>query len=253
MNQLQRIAVITGATSGIGLATAQAFAAQGINLILCGRRADRLQSIETELSALVKVHTLCFDVRDRAAVAQAFESLPEVWQNIDILINNAGNAHGLSPIQDGDLDDWDAMLDINVRGLLYVSKAIIPTMVSHQSGHIVNIGSIAGRAAYPNGNVYCASKSAVASLTEGMRQDLNPYGIKVTAIDPGMVETEFSLVRFKGDEARADAVYKGLTPLSAADVADAILYAVTRPAHVVVADMLLLPTAQASATIVKRQ
>lgn len=253
MNQSQRIAVITGATSGIGLATAQAFAAQGINLILCGRRANRLQSIKQELSQQVQVQTLCFDVRDRAEVTKAFESLPEAWQNIDILINNAGNAHGLSPIQDGDLDDWDAMLDINVRGLLYVSKSIIPTMVNRQSGHIVNIGSIAGRAAYPNGNVYCASKSAVASLTEGMRQDLNPYGIKVTAIDPGMVETEFSLVRFKGDEARADAVYKGLTPLSAADVADAILYAVTRPAHVVVADMLLLPTAQASATIVKRQ
>lgn len=253
MNSTQRIAVITGATSGIGLATAQTFAANGINLILCGRRADRLQSIEKELSALVKVHTLCFDVRNRAAVTQAFESLPEAWQIPDILVNNAGNAHGLSAIQDGDLDDWDAMLDINVRGLLYVSKSIIPKMVSRQSGHIINIGSIAGRAAYPNGNVYCASKSAVASLTDGMRQDLNPYGIKVTAIDPGMVETEFSLVRFKGDEARANSVYQGLTPLSADDVADAILYAVTRPAHVVVADMMLLPTAQASATIVKRQ
>lgn len=250
--QEPRIALITGATSGIGLATARLFAQNNINLILCGRRADRLATIQQELGELVKVQTLCFDVRDRQAVEHELNSLDTSWKAIDILVNNAGNAHGLEPIQNGNPDDWDAMIDINVKGLLYVSKVIMPLMITHKRGHIVNIGSFAAKETYPNGNVYCASKSAVDVITEGMRQDLNPHGIRVTAIHPGMVETEFSVVRFKGDEARAKSVYQGVTPLSGDDVADAILYAVTRPAHVVVADMLLLAVSQGSTTLVNR-
>jgi NADP-dependent 3-hydroxy acid dehydrogenase YdfG len=175
------------------------------------------------------------------------------WKNIDVLVNNAGNAHGLAPIQTGEVEDWDAMIDINVKGLLYVSKQVIPGMIERRAGHIINIGSIAGKEVYPNGNVYCASKFAVDALTKGMRMDLNPFGIKVTGIHPGMVETEFSLVRFKGDAERAKAVYRGLTPLYAEDIADVILFAVTRLSHVVIADMVVLPTAQASATVLKRE
>jgi 3-hydroxy acid dehydrogenase / malonic semialdehyde reductase len=250
---MDKIALITGATSGIGWATARQLADLGFSLILCGRRRDRLETLADELSSQVKVHTLHFDVRHKEAVFEAIRSLPSEWQSIDVLINNAGNAHGLSPIQDGDVDDWDAMMDGNVKGLLYVSKAVMPVMIKRKSGHIVNIGSVAGKEVYPNGNVYCASKFAVDALTQGMRLDLNPFGIKVTGIHPGLVDTEFSLVRFKGDEQRASTPYQGLEPLHAQDIADVIGYVVTRPAHVVLADITVLPTAQASATVVRRE
>ncbi len=249
----KRIALITGATSGIGEATARILAVNNFKLILAGRRNDRLKKLSDELSRSTEVISLRFDVGDRGQTAQAIDSLPGEWKNIDVLVNNAGNAHGLAPIQTGEADDWDAMIDINVKGLLYVSKQVIPGMIERKAGHIINIGSIAGKEVYPNGNVYCASKFAVDALTKGMRMDLNPYGIKVTGIHPGMVETEFSLVRFKGDIERAKSVYQGLTPLYAADIADVILFAVTRPSHVVIADMVVLPTAQASATVLKRE
>jgi len=249
---MKKTALITGATSGIGRATAYEFAKHGIQLILCGRRQERLDSINKELSNKTKVHTLQFDVRDKQATFDAIESLPEAYKQVDILINNAGNAHGLDPIQTGNLEDWDAMLDINVKGLLYVSKAIIPQMTARNSGHIINIGSSAGKEVYPKGNVYCASKHAVLAITEGMRIDLNPHGIKVSAINPGLVETEFSQVRFKGDKA-ADNVYKGYKALQPEDIADIIYFAVTRPAHVNIADLLVFCTAQASSTIVKKE
>ncbi|MBL7862131.1 MAG: SDR family NAD(P)-dependent oxidoreductase [Cyclobacteriaceae bacterium] len=248
----KRIALITGATSGIGEATARLLAANQFNLILCGRRQDRLATLATDLSKQADVTTLSFDVRNEPEVSQSIASLPAKWKNIDALINNAGNAHGLDPIQTGSIEDWDAMMDINVKGLLYVTKAVLPSMVSRNQGHIINIGSIAGKEIYGNGNVYCASKFAVDALTKGMRIDLNPHNIKVTGIHPGLVETEFSIVRFKGDADRAANVYKGLEPLRGEDIADLILFTLTRPAHVVVADLVVLPTAQASATVVRR-
>ncbi|WP_439152450.1 SDR family NAD(P)-dependent oxidoreductase [Winogradskyella sp.] len=248
---MKKTALITGATSGIGRATAHKFAEHGINLVLCGRRQRRLDSIEKALSKETNVHTLNFDVRDREKTLNAIESLPKEFQNIDILINNAGNAHGLDPIQSGSLDDWDAMMDINVKGLLYVSKAIIPNMTEREAGHIINIGSSAGKEVYPKGNVYCASKYAVLAITEGMRIDLNPFGIKVSAINPGLVETEFSQVRFKGDSA-ADNVYKGYKALQAKDIAEIIYFTVTRPAHVNLADVLVFPTAQANSITLKK-
>ncbi|WP_142784734.1 SDR family NAD(P)-dependent oxidoreductase [Changchengzhania lutea] len=249
---MTKTALITGATSGIGHATAYEFAKHGIKLVLCGRRSSRLDTIQKALEKHTDVHTLNFDVRDKRGTFEAIDSLPEQFKKIDILINNAGNAHGLDPIQTGRIDDWDAMMDINVKGLLYVSKAIIPQMTARQSGHIINIGSSAGKEVYPKGNVYCASKHAVLAITEGMRIDLNPFGIKVSAINPGLVETEFSKVRFKGD-AKADAVYKGFKALQAEDIADVIYFTVTRPAHVNIADVLVFPTAQASSTIVKKE
>lgn len=249
---MTKTALITGATSGIGWATAVEFAKKGIQLILCGRRQDRLDELKTELSPLVPVTTLNFDVRDKDEVFKAIDSLPNSFKTIDILINNAGNAHGLDPIDEGSLDDWDAMMDINVKGLLYISKAIIPSMRNRQSGHIINIGSSAGKEVYPKGNVYCGSKHAVLAITEGMRIDLNPYGIKVGAINPGLVETEFSKVRFKGGS-QADNVYKGYKALQAEDIAEAIYFAVSRPPHVNIADMLIFPTAQASSTILKKE
>jgi NADP-dependent 3-hydroxy acid dehydrogenase YdfG len=248
---MKKTALITGATSGIGRATAHEFAKHGINLVLCGRRQQRLNSIEKALSKQTDVHTLNFDVRDREKTLKAIASLPEEFKDIDILINNAGNAHGLDPIQTGSIDDWDAMMDINVKGLLYVSKAVIPGMTERNSGHIINIGSSAGKEVYPNGGVYCGSKHAVLAITEGMRMDLNPFGIKVGAVNPGLVETEFSEVRFKGDAA-ADNVYKGYKALQAEDVADVIYFAISRPAHVNIADVLMFCTAQASSTIVKK-
>jgi 3-hydroxy acid dehydrogenase/malonic semialdehyde reductase len=249
----KRIALITGGTSGIGEATARLLSVNNFKLILTGRRNDRLKKLKDELALNTDVVSLSFDVRDRSQTVRAIDSLPGEWRSIDMLVNNAGNAHGLAPIQTGDVDDWDAMIDINVKGLLYVSKQVIPGMIERKAGHIINIGSIAGKEVYPNGNVYCASKFAVDALTNGMRMDLNPFGIKVTGIHPGMVDTEFSLVRFKGDAERAKSVYQGLTPLYAADIADVILFAVTRPSHVVIADMVVLPTAQASATVLKRE
>jgi NADP-dependent 3-hydroxy acid dehydrogenase YdfG len=250
MENRGKIALVTGASSGIGAATARQLAGLGYRLILCGRRTDRLDALAQELA--VDTHILVFDVANFAAAEAGINSLPYDWNAIDVLINNAGNAHGLAPIHEGDLRDWDAMIDSNVRGLLYLTRLVSPQMVARKQGHIVNIGSIAGRQAYANGAVYCATKTAVAMLSDGMRIDLNPYGIKVTNIEPGLVESEFSLIRFKGDDARAESVYKGYTPLSPDDVAEAIVWAVTRPAHVMVGDMLLLPTAQASATVVKK-
>ena len=248
---MTKTALITGATSGIGKATAYEFAKHGINLILCGRRAERLQTIKKELDSLTKVYTLCFDVRDKTEVEKAINSLPNDFKTIDILINNAGNAHGFDPIQTGSLDDWDAMMDINVKGLLYVSKAVIPQMTKRQAGHIINIGSSAGKEVYPKGNVYCASKHAVLAITEGMRIDLNPFGIKVGAVNPGLVETEFSQVRFKGDDI-ADTVYKGFKALRAEDIADIIYFVISRPYHVNIADLLVFPAAQANSTTVKK-
>ncbi len=248
-----KTALITGSTSGIGAATARHFAQNGINLILCGRRQDRLENLKEELGNLVEIHTLNFDVRDKKAVQNAINDLPENFQQIDILINNAGNAHGLDTIQDGSTDDWDAMLDINVKGLLYVSDVIIPKMIKANSGHIINIGSTAGKEVYPKGNVYCASKHAVDAINQGMRLDLNGYNIRVGAVNPGMVETEFSEVRFKGDKDRADNVYKGFKPLQAQDIADIIYFVVTRPYHVNIADLVVMSVDQASSTVVSRK
>lgn len=249
---MNKTAFITGATSGIGKATALLFANNGINLVLCGRRQERLDALKKELGMKVGVHTLNFDIRNKQMVQEAIASLPKEFSQIDILINNAGNAHGLDTIQDGSIADWDAMLDINVKGLLYVSKALMPQMIERKSGHIINIGSTAGKEVYPKGNVYCASKHAVDAINQGMRIDLNPYGIRVGAVNPGLVETEFSKVRFKGDEDRADNVYKGFQPLQPEDIADIIHFVVTRPYHVNIADLIVMPTAQASSTIVRK-
>jgi NADP-dependent 3-hydroxy acid dehydrogenase YdfG len=248
----KRIAVITGATSGIGEATAHLLARHDFNLVLCGRRSDRLEQLESALSAYTKITTLAFDVRDRHLVEERFSALPDEWQSIDVLINNAGNAHGLAPIHSGSVEDWDAMMDINVKGLLYVSRVIVPGMTKRKKGHIINIGSIAGKEVYPNGNVYCGSKFAVDAITQGMRLDLNAYGIKVTSINPGLVETEFSIVRFKGDHEKARSVYQGIKPLTGNDIADIIHYVLSAPDHVVLADITVFPTAQASATVVNR-
>ncbi|NER10135.1 SDR family NAD(P)-dependent oxidoreductase [Muriicola jejuensis] len=253
MNKKRKIAFITGATSGIGKATAEVFASHGISLVICGRRQAQLNALRKELGGITEVHTLNFDVRDKDVVADAVQSLPKEFADIDILVNNAGNAHGLDPIQKGDLADWDAMIDINVKGLLYVSKAILPGMISRKSGHIINIGSTAGKEVYPNGNVYCASKHAVDAINQGMRLDLNEYGIRVGAVNPGLVETEFSEVRFKGDLERAKKVYKGYQPLKPEDIADIIYFVITRPYHVNIADLVVMPTAQASSTIVKKE
>ncbi|MFQ3174187.1 MAG: 3-hydroxy acid dehydrogenase/malonic semialdehyde reductase [Flavobacterium sp.] len=249
---MNKTVLITGATSGIGKATAELLAKNKYKIILCGRREDRLAEIEAELSKLTEVHTLRFDVRDKKVVSEQIDSLPKAFSKIDILINNAGNAHGLDPIQNGNLDDWDAMIDINVKGLLYVSKAIIPQMIERKSGHIINIGSTAAKEVYPNGNVYCATKQAVDALNQGMRMDLNPFGIRVGAIHPGMVQTEFSEVRFKGDTDRASNVYKGFDPLQPEDIADIIHFVVSRPYHINIADLVVMSTAQASSTIVKK-
>ena len=246
--------LITGATSGIGLATARRFANEGnYNLILCGRRQDRLEQLKQELGHNVKLETLQFDVRDKAAVNKAIDSLSGDFSSVDILINNAGNAHGLDFIQEGNTEDWDAMLDINVKGLLYVSQPIIKQMIQRKSGHIINIGSTAGKEVYPKGNVYCASKHAVDAINQSMRLDLNEYGIRVGAVNPGLVETEFSQVRFKGDTERASQVYKGYQALKPEDIADIIHFCVTRPYHVNIADLVVFPTAQASSTMVNKK
>lgn len=249
---MKKTVLITGATSGIGKATAQLLARNNFNIVLCGRRKERLNSLQQELLAYTNVHTLQFDVRDKKAVFEAIESLPKPFFTIEILINNAGNAHGLDPIQNGDLDDWDAMIDINVKGLLYVSKAIIPKMIAQKSGHIINIGSTAAKEVYLNGNVYCGTKHAVDAITKGMQIDLNAHGIRVGAIHPGMVETEFSEVRFKGDAEKAANVYKGFDPLVAQDIADVIHFVISRPYHVNIADLVITPTAQASPTVVHK-
>ncbi|NNL03490.1 MAG: SDR family NAD(P)-dependent oxidoreductase [Eudoraea sp.] len=249
---MNKTAFITGATSGIGKATAELFASKDIRLIICGRRKERLKELKKQLEPLTDVCTLNFDVRDKETVSSAIESLPKEFRHIDILINNAGNAHGLDPIEKGSLEDWDAMLDINVKGLLYVSRAILPQMVERNSGHIINIGSTAGKEVYPRGNVYCASKHAVDAINQGMRIDLNTYGIRVGAVNPGLVETEFSNVRFKGDANRAKTVYKGFQPLKPEDIANIIYFVISQPSHVNIADLVVMPTAQASSTIVNK-
>jgi len=249
---MKDIALITGASSGIGREIARRFAAEGISLVLCGRRQERLDSLKDELSDKTSIHTLNFDVRQREEVKDAIDSLPEAFADISILVNNAGNAHGLDTIDQGNPDDWDAMIDINVKGLLYVSKAVLEGMVRKGHGHIINIGSTAGKEVYPMGNVYCASKHAVDALNQAMRIDLNKHGIRVGSVNPGLVETEFSDVRFKGDKKRAESVYRGYQPLQPEDIADMVYFVVSRPAHVNIADLVVMPTAQASSTIVKK-
>ncbi len=246
------IVLITGATSGIGKATAYKLAQEGKKLILLGRRAERLEALKNELSAITEVMTIAADVRNWEQLQKKL-TLPAPWSQIDVLINNAGNAYGLAPIHEGELSDWNAMLDINVKGILHVSKLVLPGMIERGSGMVINIGSIAGKESYPNGNVYCASKAAVDALTQGMRMDLFKKGIRVGAIHPGLVETEFSLVRFQGDEERAAQVYKGYTPLHPEDIADCISFMLSRPKHVQIADLLILPSDQASATLVNKQ
>lgn len=252
---MSKIALITGATSGIGEACAQTFAQQGYNLILLARRKDRLDKIANHLEDkyAIVVQKVLADVREKTNLSIALEALPADWKKVDVLINNAGLSQGLDPIDKGNTEDWDTMIDTNVKGLLYVTKIVSNWMIPHKSGRIINIGSIAGQEVYQNGNVYCASKHAVDALNKGMRIDLLPHGIKVSAVNPGMVETEFSIVRFKGDEERAKNVYKGLEPLIAPDIADAIWYIVSRPKHVNINDMLIMPSAQATATIVNRE
>jgi NADP-dependent 3-hydroxy acid dehydrogenase YdfG len=247
-------ALITGATSGIGEATAKKLASIGYDIIITGRRNDRLEKLTGELKSEfnVDVLSLNFDVRSNDDVTKHLSSLSGKWKEIDVLVNNAGLAAGLSTFQDGELSDWERMIDTNIKGLIYVSKIVSNLMIARGKGHIVNVGSIAGKEVYPNGNVYCATKHSVDALTKGMRIDMVKHGIKVSSIDPGMVETEFSVVRL-GDKEKADAVYEGLTPLYAEDIADAIEFMVTRPAHVNINDLIIMPTAQASATVVARE
>jgi NADP-dependent 3-hydroxy acid dehydrogenase YdfG len=251
---MNKIMLITGATSGIGLACAHIFAKNKYNLIISGRRSDRLKKIATELQRNYKVEvlSLSFDIRNRKATEKAFETLPDNWKKIEILVNNAGLAAGLNPLQEGSVDDWEQMIDTNVKGLLYVSRFVAPLMVANNKGHIINVGSIAGKEVYPSGNVYCGTKHAVDALTKGMRMDLVQHGIKVTQIAPGAVETEFSIVRFKGDNERAQKVYQGFKPLLPADVAEVIFYATQLPAHVNINDLVIMPTAQASATVIHK-
>lgn len=250
---MKRIALITGATSGIGEATAKLFAKNNIDLILCGRRNQKLNALKAELSSLVKIKTLSFDVGDKKQVHTELESLEKDWRDIDILVNNAGGAHGLEQFVDGKIDDWEKMINFNVKGLLYVSKVIIPWMVKQKKGQIINISSIAGKQTYSNGMVYCASKSGVEAISKGMRLELVPHGIRVSNIAPGAVDTEFSMVRFKGDREKAKNVYKNFEPLVARDIADCILYCVHVPQHVQIADMTIFPSAQSDATTIHRK
>ncbi len=251
---MAKIALITGATSGIGEACAHMFAEQGYHLILIARREQLLEKLTETLKQKyqIEVKKIQADVRDKENITYVLETLPAHWKEVDVLVNNAGLSQGLDPIDKGNTDDWDTMIDTNVKGLLYVTKVVSGWMVERKKGHIINIGSIAGKEVYANGNVYCATKHAVDALNKGMRIDLLPHGIKVTAINPGMVETEFSIVRFKGDAGRAKKVYDGLEPLIAQDIADAIWFVVSRPPHVNINDMLIMPTAQANGSIVNR-
>jgi serine 3-dehydrogenase len=250
-----KIVFITGASSGIGRSCARAFAAQGAKLILAARRAERLE----ELAAGLKtehgstIHILKLDVRDANAVEQAMSGLPPKWRAIEVLVNNAGLSRGLAKLHEGKLQDWEEMIDTNLKGLLYVSRAVIPGMVARGRGHVINIGSIAGHEVYPLGNVYNATKFGLKALTKGLRLDLVGTGLRVTSVDPGMTETEFSLVRFRGDGERAGKIYQGFTPLTPDDIADAVVYCATRPAHVDVAEMIVMPTDQASTTVIHRK
>ncbi len=250
---MKKTIFITGATSGIGKATAEIFAKQGHRLIICGRRKEVLEALQIQLNNITEVYSLVFDVRNQQEVQNAINSLPKDWKNIDVLVNNAGNAHGLEPISEANISDWDAMMDGNVKGLLYVSQPIIKLMKARNSGHIVNISSVAARQTYANGTVYCASKKAVDVISEGMRLELTEVGIKVTNVQPGAVETDFSKVRFKGDEQRAATVYAGYEPLIAEDIADAISYCVNAPDRVSIADICIYPKAQAEPRTVFRK
>jgi NADP-dependent 3-hydroxy acid dehydrogenase YdfG len=245
-------ALITGATSGIGKATAELFAQNKINLIICGRRKEKLLELKDKLSQLVQIDILEFDICNFEEVSNALNSLGDKLSNIDILINNAGSAHGMDSFEQANIHDMDLMIDTNVKGVLYVTRLVTPHMVKRKSGTIINVSSIAGKESYPNGNVYCASKHAIDGLTKGLRFDLNPYGIKVASINPGMTETEFSMVRFKGDLNKAKATYAGIDPLVANDIADAIYFMASRPPHVVITDLTILPLAQANTQVVNR-
>lgn len=249
-----QVVLITGASSGIGAACARAIAPMGAKLILAGRRRERLEDLAAELEAKfnTQCHLLSLDVRDRPQVEASLTTLPESWNQVDILINNAGLSRGLDQLYEGSIQDWEEMIDTNLKGLLYVTRTLVPGMVERGQGHVVNIGSIAGHQTYPKGNVYCASKAAVRALSEGLKQDLLGTPVRVSAVDPGLVETEFSQVRFRGDTQRAEQVYQGLTPLTPADVADVVAFCITRPAHVNVSEVLVLPTDQSGATLVHR-
>ena len=250
-NKSKQIALITGATSGIGEATAKKLANR-FSLILCGRREEKLIELSNSLSNLTTVKTLAFDVRNKNDVIDKLKGLESEWQNIDILINNAGNAHGLDLIHQGEIEDWDMMIDTNVKGLLYVSREVLQTMVKNNSGHIINIGSIAGKEVYPKGNIYCASKFAVDAISQGMRIDLNKHNIKVSQINPGLVETNFSMVRFKDDKERSKAVYKDVNPLVSEDIANVIDYVISSPENVNISDITVLAKSQASSTVINR-
>ena len=245
---MQQTILVTGATAGFGKAIATKFAAKGWKIIVTGRRKERLDELCAELKQQYDAETLalCYDIRDKAANFSAVETLPDAWKKIDVLVNNAGLAAGRDHFEDASLDDWEAMIDTNLKGLLYISKAVIPLMIAGNTGHIINIGSIAGKEVYEKGNVYCATKHAVDAISKGMRIDLLAHGIKVTAIHPGAAETEFSLVRFKGDRAMADAVYKGYEPLRGEDIADIVFYTISLPPHVCINDLVVTPTAQAN-------
>ena len=249
-----KIVLITGASSGIGEACAYSFAELGARLILTARRSPRLESLKTELTQRFSadILLLTFDVRDRPSVTTALESLPAEWQAIDILINNAGLSRGLDKLYEGDIQDWEEMIDTNVKGLLYMTRAIVPGMVARGRGHVISLGSIAGHETYPRGNVYCATKAAVRAISEGLKQDLLGTPVRVSSVDPGLVETEFSQVRFHGDTERAETVYANMQPLTAQDVAEVIVFCATRPAHVNVSEVLVLPTDQSGATLVHR-
>jgi len=249
------VVFITGATAGIGKASAEIFAKNGYDLVITGRREERLKSLANELTSIykIKVHTLCFDVTKLNEVKTNIAALPAEFKNIDILLNNAGLSAGLSTLQDGSTDDWDVMIDTNIKGLLYITRQISEGMIARKKGHIINMGSLAGKEVYPNGNVYCATKFAVDALSKAMRIDMLQHGIKVSSINPGMVETEFSIVRFHGDEEKAKKVYQGLQPLVAEDIAETIFWVASRPAHVNINDVVITPTAQANTTLSVRK
>lgn len=246
-----QVVLITGASSGIGEACARVFAEAGVKLILVARRLERLEQLEKELSN-TSVHSLALDVCDRISVQSALANLPEPWSAIDILINNAGLSRGLNKLQEGDFQDWEEMIDTNIKGLLYLTRCIVPGMINRGNGHVVNLGSTAGHQTYPNGNVYCATKAAVRVISEGLKQDLLGTPVRVSSVDPGLVETEFSQVRFRGDRDRAKTVYQGLTPLTPMDVAEVILFCATRPPHVNISEVLLMPTDQAGSMLFNR-
>jgi 3-hydroxy acid dehydrogenase / malonic semialdehyde reductase len=250
-----KVVLVTGASAGIGAATAMEFARHGAKLLLCARRLERLQTMEAALrdAGAADVYSFALDVRGREAVLAAWDALPEVWRAVDVLVNNAGLSRGLTKLYEDDIENWEEMIDTNVKGLLYVTRAVVPGMVERNRGHVINLGSIAGHMAYANGGVYCATKAAERLITDGLRIDLNGSAVRVTSIDPGMVETDFSRIRFRGDEERAAKTYQNVDPLQAEDVADAIVWAATRPAHVSIQTVVLTPTAQANPFVLTRR